>query len=148
MFDTAELSIQGFGKNWMYVVLEACCTAWGIPLVPGKHLPQVAGTCKLQQLFQPLLIGVANPDPGFGAFLTPASGMGKKSGSGSWMNNPDHISDSLETIFWGLKYLNSLIQIRDPGWKSDPVWKKFVSGINIPDPQDCFLYGKNTNLGN
>jgi hypothetical protein len=26
--------------------------------------------------------------------------MGKKSGSGSGMNNPDHISDSLETIFW------------------------------------------------
>jgi hypothetical protein len=26
--------------------------------------------------------------------------MGKKSGSGSGMNNPDHISESLETIFW------------------------------------------------
>jgi hypothetical protein len=25
--------------------------------------------------------------------------MGKKSGSGSGMNNPDHISESLETIF-------------------------------------------------
>jgi hypothetical protein len=32
------------------------------------------------------------------------------------MNAPDHISESLETIF-GLKYLNSLmrIRIRDPG---------------------------------
>jgi hypothetical protein len=30
------------------------------------------------------------PDPG--------SGIGKKSGSG--MNNPDHISESLETIIW------------------------------------------------
>jgi hypothetical protein len=38
--------------------------------------------------------------------LDPESGMGKKSGSGSGMNNPDHISESLETIF-GLKYLNS-----------------------------------------
>jgi hypothetical protein len=47
--------------------------------------------------------------------------MGKKSGSG--MNNPDHISESLETIFFGFKYLNSLIQIRDPGWK------KFGSGM-------------------
>jgi hypothetical protein len=35
---------------------------------------------------------VADPDPGFGACLTPGSGIGKKSGSGSWMNNPDHIS--------------------------------------------------------
>jgi hypothetical protein len=26
--------------------------------------------------------------------------MGKKSGSGSGMNNPDHISESLETNFW------------------------------------------------
>jgi hypothetical protein len=26
--------------------------------------------------------------------------MGKKSGSGSGMNNPDHISQSLETVFW------------------------------------------------
>jgi hypothetical protein len=33
-------------------------------------------------------------DPGSGAFLTPGSGMGKKSGFG--MNNPDHISESLE----------------------------------------------------
>jgi hypothetical protein len=37
--------------------------------------------------------------------------MGKKS---------DHISESLETIFWG-KILKFLMQIRDPGWKnSDP----------------------------
>jgi hypothetical protein len=67
--------------------------------------------------------------------------MGKNSGSGSGMNNPDHISESLETIF-GLKYLNSLMRIRDPRWKnSNPGWKKFGSGIekiririNIPDP--------------
>ncbi len=38
-------------------------------------------------------------DPGSGDFLTPGSGMGKKSGSGSGMNNPDHISEILETIF-------------------------------------------------
>ncbi len=39
------------------------------------------------------------------------------------MNNPDHISESLETIFWGLKYLNSLMWICDPGFK------KFGPGI-------------------
>jgi hypothetical protein len=42
---------------------------------------------------------VADPDPGSGAFLTPGSGMGKKSESG--MKNPDHISKCLETIFLG-----------------------------------------------
>jgi hypothetical protein len=31
-------------------------------------------------------------EPGSGAFLAPGSGMGKKSGSGPGMNNPDHIS--------------------------------------------------------
>ncbi len=33
--------------------------------------------------------------------LDSGSGMGKKSRSGSGMNIPDHISESLETIFWG-----------------------------------------------
>ncbi len=59
--------------------------------------------------------------------------MGKKSGSG--MNKPDHISESFETIF-GVKILKFFDA--DPGsrWKnSDPGWKKFGSGINIPDPQ-------------
>jgi hypothetical protein len=67
--------------------------------------------------------------------------MGKKSGSGSGMNNPDHISESLETILKILKFFDA-----DPGWKKfgsgmekirirDPGWKKFGSGINIPDPQ-------------
>jgi hypothetical protein len=53
--------------------------------------------------------------PGSGAFLTPDPGsgmMGKKSGSGSGMINPDHISQSLETIFWVgiLKFFDA-----DPG---------------------------------
>jgi hypothetical protein len=47
-------------------------------------------------------------------------------GSGSGMNIPDHISESLETIF-ALNYLNSLTQmrIRDPGifLTLDPGWK-------------------------
>jgi hypothetical protein len=48
-------------------------------------------------------ISVADPDPGSGAFLTPGSGtrMVKKSGSGSGMNNPDHISESSKNIFLG-----------------------------------------------
>jgi hypothetical protein len=63
--------------------------------------------------------------------------------SGSEINNPDHIVQSLESIFfffWELKYLSSMIRIRDPGLrqfgsgirdgkKSDP-----GSGIDIPDP--------------
>ncbi len=48
-----------------------------------------------------ILYGVADPEPVPFWPLDPGSGMGKKSGSGSGMNNPDHISESLETIFWG-----------------------------------------------
>ncbi len=49
-----------------------------------------------------LTSSVADPDAGSGAFLTPVlgSGMGKKSRSGSAMFIPDHIIESLETIFW------------------------------------------------
>jgi hypothetical protein len=42
----------------------------------------------------------------------------------------------LRNIFFGLKYLNSLMRIRD-GKNLDPGWKKFGSAINIPDPQHC-----------
>jgi hypothetical protein len=63
-------------------------------------------------------------DPGSGALLTPGSGMGKNQdlGSGSGMNNPNHISETI---------LGENTSILD----ADPGWKKFGSGINIPDPQ-------------
>ena len=51
------------------------------------------------------------------------------------MNIPDHISESLETIFW-FKNINSFMRIRirdllDPGTEYPG------SEINIPDPQHC-----------
>jgi hypothetical protein len=58
--------------------------------------------------------------------LTPGFGFGKKLSSGSGMHDPDHIAGSLETIFW-VKILKF--------FDADPGWKKFGSGINIPDPQ-------------
>jgi hypothetical protein len=48
--------------------------------------------------------------------------MGKKSGSGSGMNNQDHMSESLESIF-----LVKILKFFD----ADPGWKKFGSGINM-----------------
>jgi hypothetical protein len=63
-------------------------------------------------------------DPGFGAFLTPGSGMGKKSRSGIRIrdDHPDHIAESLETIFGAkiLKFFDAdpkIFQTLDPGWK-------------------------------
>jgi len=53
--------------------------------------------------------------------------MCKKSRSGSGMNKSDHISESLETLFWVkiLKFFDA-----DPG----SGMTKIGSGINIPDP--------------
>jgi hypothetical protein len=74
--------------------------------------------------------------------LNPGPGMGKNQdlypGSASGMSNPDHFSESAETIFWVKIRVNSLMRIRDLRWKnSDPGWNKFGSGINIADPQYC-----------
>jgi hypothetical protein len=60
--------------------------------------------------------------------------MGKKSGSGSGMNIPDHISESLETFF-GVKILKFFDA--DLG-----------SGINIPDPQHCYILKQDRNHPN
>jgi hypothetical protein len=61
--------------------------------------------------------------------------MGKNpdSGSESGINNPDHIFESLETIFW-VKTLEFLDV--DPGSGMDKIRIR-DPGINIPDPQHC-----------
>jgi hypothetical protein len=46
------------------------------------------------------------------------------------MNNLDHISESLEIIFFWLEYLNSLMRIRYPGWK------KFATQEKAEDKTD------------
>jgi hypothetical protein len=46
--------------------------------------------------------------------------MGKKSGSGSGFNNPDHISESLETIVFWVKILNFFDA--DPGSGMEKMW--------------------------
>jgi hypothetical protein len=47
-----------------------------------------------------LLFSVADTVPGSGAFLTTGSGMGKKSGYGSGMNNLDHFFRAWKPFFW------------------------------------------------
>ncbi len=61
-----------------------------------------------------------------------------------WVKNRIRIQDEqpgsylreLRNQFFGFKYLNYLMQIRDRK-NSDPGLKTFGSGINIPDPQHC-----------
>jgi hypothetical protein len=58
------------------------------------------------------------------------------------MNNPDHISRSLETIFWVkiLKFVDADpgSSIRD-GKNLDPGWKFFLSGIRDKHPGSATL---------
>jgi hypothetical protein len=74
--------------------------------------------------------GVADSGPG--------SRTEKKSRSG--MNIPDHISESLVKKFWGKKFLNSLMRIRDPGY-FDPGSgiEKFRSGTRDKHPRSATL---------
>jgi hypothetical protein len=62
--------------------------------------------------------------------------MGKKSGSGSGINNRIILYfQELRNHFLGLKYLNSLMQIRDRKIRiRDPGWKKIGSGIRDKHP--------------
>jgi hypothetical protein len=72
-----------------------------------------------------LRIWIRNPVPLWPQ--DPGSGMGKKSRSGSGMNILNHISESLETIFWDkiLKFFEAeadtdpgIFMTLDPGWTS------------------------------
>ncbi len=72
-------------------------------------------------------------DPGSGAFLISGSGMGKKSGSGSGMNNPDHISETLESVFW----VKKIFEFFDAD--SGSGMEKFGSGIRDKHPGSATL---------
>jgi hypothetical protein len=70
----------------------------------GSGHPQ-DGVCQYHTQQHPLHLQVRtivgnkhNCPAGSATFLTPGSGMGKKNQDP--LNIPDHISDSLETIFW------------------------------------------------
>jgi hypothetical protein len=82
------------------------------------HASKISALAK--NLLQASVLPIRIRDPVH--FLTPGSGMVKKSGSGSGMNNPDHVILSAQKQFFGLKYLSFLMRIReDPDRKnSDP----------------------------
>ncbi len=85
-------------------------------------------------------------DPGSGSFLTPGSRM-EKSGSrirdsDSGINIPDHISDSLVTMFW---VNNTLILCHFSVVGSDPEYGAFLTQDPGKTSRICFtvLYVKN-----
>ncbi len=62
-------------------------------------LTNTYGIIKNEKLWVVLRSRIRDPVPFWP--LDPGSGMGKKTGSGSGMNNPNHISQSIETNFLG-----------------------------------------------
>jgi hypothetical protein len=76
--------------------------------------------------------------------------MGRKSASGSGIRDeqPGSYFLELRNNFFGLKYLNSLMRIRD-GDSSDPGWKKVGSGIRDKHPGSATLsFGQERNIEN
>ncbi len=72
--------------------------------------------------------------------LDPGFGMGKNSGSRSGMNNPNHIYESIETIFWVkiLKFFDadpgSGIKKFGSGMKKIGfvIWDKYLGSVTLP----------------
>ncbi len=126
-------------RIWVSVVIRICTDfgplyqdrGWQGPTVNRFYVLKYWIRIKLKCL---TVLRIRDPVP-----LWPLDpGLVKKSGSpGSGINNPDHISESLETVF-GLKYLNSLMRIRDkhPGSATlmldrDPLCNQCRSTIQI-----------------
>ncbi len=81
--------------------------------------------------YSDFLLVTSVPDQGSGAFLTPGSGMGKKTCIRIRDEQPGSYFRELRKNFLDKKYLNSLMRI----W--DPEWEKFGPGmekIGIRDP--------------
>ena len=78
---------------------------------------------------------VADPDPGSGAFLTPGSGIRYEQPGSYFLELRNYFFG-----FLGLKYLNSLMRIRDPEWR------QFGSGIRDGKKSDprCLSRIRNT----
>jgi hypothetical protein len=119
MMVTSSLNTMDLSTNSWEVAVRGRCHSLPPPFF--KALP-----------FNIYLMTTSVPYPGSGAFLTRGSEMRKKSVSGSGMNNPAHISKSLETIFW-VKILNYFDP--DSGSGMEKIrsrhlgWEKFGSGI-------------------
>ncbi len=108
----------------------------------------MAGARNLVSVLSDPEISVADSDPGSGAFFDPwmrklgwVKNQDPDPGSVFGMNIPDHIFESIETIFWVkiLQFFDADPVTRDPGWKNlDP-----GSGINIPDHSTAENSGRN-----
>jgi hypothetical protein len=105
-----------------------------------NHKFHKIGNYFIFEMLKKKICSVADPDPGsgIGCFFDPGIRDGRKSASGSGIRDEQPGSYFLELrnhfyAFLGLKYLNSLMRIRDPGWK------KVGSGIRDKHPGSATL---------
>ncbi len=111
---------------------------WSCAVLQGKQGYKLMINRKFK-LLSPFC-SVADPDPGFGAFLTPGYKIKIRilDPDLGWTAR-DHISESLEKIFW---VKNTVLKLFDAD--QDPGSKIFLSpvpgsGINILYTQHCFF---------
>ncbi len=90
MFDSYVIC---FSSNQILHKNLAEFTAWNTRQTCAPFLIWVLIQCESDENADAVLTGVVDPDLGAGAFLTPGSGMGRKSASGSGIRDeqPDHI---------------------------------------------------------
>ncbi len=85
-----------------------------------------------------LILNSSVPDPGSGAFFSPGSRIRDEQPGSYFLQLRNHFFGV--KIYKILKFFDAdpgsgmeTVRIRDPGWK------KVGYGINIPDPQPCFI---------
>ncbi len=105
--------------------------AWGGVCGPARPRLAEGGRhparpfCQGHRKKQLIETSVADPHPGIRCLFGPWIRDRYKSGSGSGMNNPDHISESIKKQHFFLVKIIKFFDV-DPGWKK--VWS---------DPQHC-----------
>jgi hypothetical protein len=106
-----QLLSTRYGRSSIYRSKMFSCL-WNIPVLvqvisdTGNDGLYVTEERVLFKWRNTIATSVADPDPGSGDFLTPGSGIQdpgcvKNQDPDPGMKNPDHISECLETIFWG-----------------------------------------------
>jgi hypothetical protein len=102
-------SLRNSGSDWS--ILQVCAgqptNSWGgLSVGQEEDRSGLGGGANITAVWVGhRLNSVADPDPGYDAFLTPVSGIRDE--------QPGSYFLELRSNFFGLKYLNSLMRIRD-----------------------------------
>ncbi len=124
-----------------FLILLACCLETEVASVDVVNLGGKMSLNRIQdtKMIQRYYIqkhSVADPD--LVTFWSLDPGWVKKSGSGSGMKKPDHVFPGAQKQFFVLKFLDSLMRIRDQGCKSR-IRDKHPGSATLQKQIECFL---------